>query len=228
MPDSLRGDSANGSSAETLPRARRPRSRRQGREFRARVAAIAGSTRTVPRSGHSSNAGLPLRRNTGSRSAAERVESVPHVVERNENFWTISRLYYSSGRYYRALWKANADKHPKIDKLTVNDVIMIPPVEDLDPAYIDPPRTIAPAALGGATRSSNGRSRADSADLAESSGSSSSINRDEPVSTTRTNRGSGEGVPVRRSSRTDPDLDLPAPEAVTSTGPWNRPRWPPL
>ena len=34
-----------------------------------------------------------------------------------ENFWRISRLYYSSGRYYRALWKANAYKYPEIDKL---------------------------------------------------------------------------------------------------------------
>ena len=143
------------------------------------------------------------------------MESVPHVVERNENFWTISRLYYSSGRYYRALWKANAYKHPEIDKLTVNDVIMIPPVEDLDPAFIDPPRTPAPRAVRGATRPLSDRSRADSADLAESSESSASINREEPVSTTRTNRSSADGVPVHRSSRTDPDLDPPAPEAVT-------------
>ena len=35
-----------------------------------------------------------------------------HKVEKNENFWTISRLYYNSGRYYKALWKANDDKVP--------------------------------------------------------------------------------------------------------------------
>ena len=61
------------------------------------------------------------------------------MVEKGDNFWTISRLYYSSGRYYRALWKANADKYPDISVLHVNDEIIIPAVEDLDPAYIDAP-----------------------------------------------------------------------------------------
>ena len=75
-----------------------------------------------------------------SEVGSPRVESVPHIVERDENFWTISRLYYNSGRYYRALWKANEQKFPKIDGLHVNDVIVIPPVEDLDAASIDPPR----------------------------------------------------------------------------------------
>jgi nucleoid-associated protein YgaU len=145
-------------------------------------------------------------------SAAGRVESVPHVVEPNENFWTISRLYYSSGRYYRALWKANADKYPDIARLTVNDVIMIPPVEELDPTFIDPPRSRAPATLGGAARQARGNSLTDAGGLAESAVSSAAS---DPVSTARTNRGSADGIPVRRSSRTDPDLDLPAPEAVS-------------
>jgi nucleoid-associated protein YgaU len=214
VADSPRGDSASRSSADPFAR----------RDVRAHAAKDVNfeqesprsqAAQDAPKSGQSSHTGVAAAVETRSRLAAERVESVPHVVERNENFWTISRLYYSSGRYYRALWKANAAKYPEIDKVTINDVIMIPPVEELDPAFIDPPRTIAPAALGGATPTSNGRSRTDSADLAESSISASSINRDGPVSTTRTNRGSGEGVPVRRSSRTDPDLDLPAPEAVT-------------
>ena len=161
--------------------------------------------------GHGPKTGLGSAPPTRSLAASGRVESVPHVVEPEENFWTISRLYYSSGRYHRALWKANADKYPEIGKLTVNDVIMIPPVEDLDPAYIDPPRTRAPATLGGAARRSRGKTQADAADLADSAVSSAA---GEPVSTTRTNRGSAGGVPVRRSSRTDPDLDLPPPEAV--------------
>ena len=62
-----------------------------------------------------------------------RVECVPHLVERGENFWTISRQYYNSGRYHRALWKANADRYPDINVLHVGDTIMIPAcVEDLD------------------------------------------------------------------------------------------------
>ena len=113
--------------------------------------------------------------------------------------------YYSSGRYYRALWKANAEKHPEIDKLTVNDVIILPPVEDLDPAFIDPPvplprgscagQRALPAAAPAPTRPTVDKSQV----------SSSSIDGEEPVSPTRTNRGSADGVPVRRSSRTDPD-----------------------
>ena len=153
-----------------------------------------------------------------SSSTAGRVEPNAHVVEKTENFWSISRLYYSSGRYYRALWKANADKYPKIDKLKVNDVIMIPAVEDLDPAYIDPPRARAPASLGTARNSgdrSAGSTRDNADGQAESSVSPSADARGEPISTARTNRGSGDAIPVRRSSRTAPDLDLPAPEAIS-------------
>ena len=68
-----------------------------------------------------------------------KLDTVLHKVEGKENFWDISRMYYNSGRYYRALWKANEDKVPEIDKLYRNTVIRIPPPEDLDPAYIDPP-----------------------------------------------------------------------------------------
>ena len=153
-----------------------------------------------------------------SRSAAGRVEPNAHVVEPTENFWTISRLYYSSGRYYRALWKANADKYPEIDKLKVNDVIIIPAVEDLDPAYIDPPRARAPALW--APRASPAVAPAACTRTMRTawptrSVSSSAATRGEPISTARTNRGSGDAVPVRRSSRTDPDLDLPAADAVS-------------
>jgi nucleoid-associated protein YgaU len=73
-------------------------------------------------------------------SDAPRVDTVYHTIEPKENFWTISGLYYGSHRYYRALWKANAKEYPQIDGLHVNDVIKIPPPEDLDTAYIDPPR----------------------------------------------------------------------------------------
>ena len=68
-----------------------------------------------------------------------KLETVLHRVEGPENFWDISRMYYSSGRYYKALWKANEDKVPEITKLHQGTVIRIPPPEDLDPAYIDPP-----------------------------------------------------------------------------------------
>ena len=70
----------------------------------------------------------------------DQVEPVPHVVQRGENFWTISRLYYGSGRYYLALWQANRRlvlDDPK--KLRVGMTIRIPPPEALDRSLIRPP-----------------------------------------------------------------------------------------
>ena len=32
-----------------------------------------------------------------------RIDPQPHVVQPGENFWTISKYYYSSGRFYKAL-----------------------------------------------------------------------------------------------------------------------------
>ena len=72
-------------------------------------------------------------------SHSERVEATEHLVESRENYWTISRQYYGSGRYYRALWKANEAKHPDINVLHVNDVIVVPAIQDLDPDLIQPP-----------------------------------------------------------------------------------------
>jgi nucleoid-associated protein YgaU len=63
------------------------------------------------------------------------------VVQPGENFWTISRYYYNSGRYYKALWKANQDQVPNIRELYVGTTILVPAPEDLDPAYVLPPST---------------------------------------------------------------------------------------
>lgn len=81
------------------------------------------------------------------RSAKEDVEPVLHVVQRTENFWTISRLYYGSGRYYRALWSYNRSKVPDIKELFVGTTIKVPPPELLDRTLIDTPSlaTSAPA-----------------------------------------------------------------------------------
>ncbi len=71
--------------------------------------------------------------------AREQVDPILHTVESGENFWTISRTYYGSGRYYRALHVANRRLVPKIDELYVGTTIKVPPVESLDPRSIDPP-----------------------------------------------------------------------------------------
>ncbi|MFI5457077.1 MAG: LysM peptidoglycan-binding domain-containing protein [Isosphaerales bacterium] len=121
---------------ESSPPRIRPRGARDQTQIGERSAVSSGS-RQEPRAG----------------SDSARVELVPHLVEHGENFWTISRLYYNSGRYHRALWKANSDRYPDINVLHVGDTIMIPPIEDLDQAYILPPRTPTAPALAAAERS---------------------------------------------------------------------------
>ena len=126
-----------------------------------------------------------------------KLETVLHKVEKNENFWTISRMYYNSGRYYKALWKANEDKVPEIDKLYRNTVIRIPPPEDLDPSYILPPGTRSPSPTAAGEKLA-----AQDADPDRST-----ARRSTPAP--------ADGVPIRRSSRSDADLNLPVSDAAT-------------
>jgi nucleoid-associated protein YgaU len=132
----------NGSAVERngIPPDDGPPSRRH--TARAQIGSSAGQ---LGRSDGSSSTGVELAPDSG----ATRVDTVYHVVEPKENFWTIAGLYYGSPRYYRALWKANASEYPKIDRLYVNDIVKIPPPEDLDPAYIDPPKPRSVATRGG-------------------------------------------------------------------------------
>jgi len=121
------------------------------------------------------------------RPDAGRMETVLHKVQPGENFWTISRTHYASGRYYRALGKANADQFQRLQDLYVGAVIRIPPPEDLDPAFIDPP---------------GGRSARDRDPDAPAAS---------PVKTALP-----AGVrPVRRSARFDGELNLPVSDPST-------------
>jgi nucleoid-associated protein YgaU len=70
------------------------------------------------------------------------IEPVTHVVQKGENFWTISRLYYGSGRFYKALWAANQDQVSAPDRLFVGTTIKVPPPERLDRSRIDPVGTV--------------------------------------------------------------------------------------
>ena len=123
------------------------------------------------------------------------LDSTIHVVERGENFWTISRLYYGSARYYRALWKANSQKYPNIQEIHINDVIEIPAVENLDPAYIDPSQR-GPVAH-------RERDRGLDQDLG------SDPDRSDSVPTSRTARSSDIGLSAGRPMRSAPELELP-------------------
>ena len=135
-----------------------------------------------------------------------KLKTVLHRVDGPENFWDISRMYYSSGRYYKALWKANEDKVPEITKLHQGTVIRIPPPEDLDPAYIDPPGKRP------------GQSRTDGEILVRHDGEAddSASTRSDPATTNRrAGNVSGDGVPIRHSSRSDVELNLPVSDAAT-------------
>ncbi len=70
-------------------------------------------------------------------SAPPDIAPIRHTVQTGENFWTISRDYYGSGRYYKALWAANAARVGKIDELHVGDVVQIPAMENLDKSLIE-------------------------------------------------------------------------------------------
>ena len=67
-----------------------------------------------------------------------------HTVCSGENFRTISRLYYKSDRYYKALWAANNKVVPDPDRLTVGDKIIIPRPDQLNPALIEEAPAPAP------------------------------------------------------------------------------------
>jgi general secretion pathway protein D len=69
---------------------------------------------------------------------------VEHKVQRGENFWTISKRYYGSGRYYKALWAANREQVSAPDQLVVGMWIDLPPVDRLDARWILPPTPAAP------------------------------------------------------------------------------------
>ena len=131
-----------------------------------------------------------------------KIDTVLHKVERGENFWSIARLYYPSGRYYRALWKYNSAKVKQIDKLYVGTILKIPPPEDLDPAYIDPPGP-PPSGSGGQSLARRDDDAVDPA-RADSDATSSKSSR-------AASRG---GVPVRRSGRSDVELNLPVSDAA--------------
>ena len=85
-----------------------------------------------------------------------------HTVRGGENFWTISLLYYRSGRYGKALWAANKNAVPDFDRLTVGDKIIIPRVDQLDPALIEEvpaPAPPGPETVPGAEPANLPRSR---------------------------------------------------------------------
>jgi nucleoid-associated protein YgaU len=122
--------------------------------------------------------------------SAGKIDTVLHKVESGENFFTISQSYYNSGRYYRALAKANSDQFKKPEALTVGAVIRVPPPEDLDPAFIDPPGTRYGSNAQASASSSRSPKTADAA-------------------------ASKDATPIRRSRRANVELNLPVSDPAT-------------
>jgi NodT family efflux transporter outer membrane factor (OMF) lipoprotein len=60
-----------------------------------------------------------------------------HTVRAGESFATISQLYYKSSRYHKALWAANKQTVPDPDRLAVGTRLVIPRIDQLDPALIE-------------------------------------------------------------------------------------------
>lgn len=60
-----------------------------------------------------------------------------HTVREGETFASISQTYYQSDRYHGALWSVNRQAVPAPEGLKVGDRIIIPRVEQLDPALIE-------------------------------------------------------------------------------------------
>ena len=87
----------------------------------------------------------------------EQVEPILHTVANGENFWTISKLYYRSGRYYKALHSVNRKLVPNISELYVGTTIKVPQVEDLDPTLIEAPRRSATGAVATSSSSESAR-----------------------------------------------------------------------
>ncbi|WP_237722513.1 LysM peptidoglycan-binding domain-containing protein, partial [Singulisphaera acidiphila] len=98
-----------------------------------------------------------------------------HVVQSGENFWTISKYYYNSGRFYVALWKANSRTVSAPDQLAVGQTIVIPPPEALDRTLIAPPRkTSSSASRGSSQIRKTSRSKSNENDSGDTAAQSSS------------------------------------------------------
>jgi nucleoid-associated protein YgaU len=130
--------------------------------------------------------------------ARDQVEPILHTVQSGENFWTISRLYYNSGRYYRALHAANRRTTPNIRELYVGTTIKVPPLESLDVSLFDPPPTFAEAG-NAAVRRATAHADADALGAGNAGGGT----------TRRRSRGDVElGMPASRAQRPgDQDAD---------------------
>ena len=144
--------------------------------------------------------GPPIRDDLGA--SAGQVGLVLHTVQADENFWTISKQYYNSPRYYKALHQANAGQVPDITKLYVGTVIRIPPPETLDRSLVTPP-------LIGASVDGPVISRASTADNGTDVSADPGTDPDPGMTSSRSSRpGLRNGRPSL-SARNEPSTEAP-------------------
>jgi len=162
----------------------------------------------------------------GAAAAAEEskqdssIVSELHVVERGENFWTISRHYYSSGRYYKALWKANSRTVSAPDQLMVGQTIVIPPPEALDRSLFEPARVSRGASIP--SRPSAPVRRTSNSLAADDEMAEASVTRSSEVELALPIKNSS--VALRRRPRLDESLDPPPEERTRRSRPRYRVR----
>jgi nucleoid-associated protein YgaU len=121
--------------------------------------------------------------------AGEQVDPILHTVQEGENFWTISRRYYGSARYYLALHDANKKVVPKVDVLYVGTTVKVPPVEALDRDLVARGKPLA---------------------------SKEPTTRDDQVATSRRTTQPREGRAVPTRTRADVELGMPTGRARRS------------
>lgn len=66
-----------------------------------------------------------------------------YVLEPNDNFWTISKKVYGTGRYFQALARHNAAAFPDPRRMRPGQQVSVPPAAELESLY---PGLVAPAA----------------------------------------------------------------------------------
>jgi nucleoid-associated protein YgaU len=82
---------------------------------------------------------------SASQGATPATSQRQYVVQKGENFWSIAKRAYGSGRYYLALWYANRDIVPSPDALTVGTTIRVPGPAGLDRSMIEAASTLSPS-----------------------------------------------------------------------------------
>ncbi len=72
------------------------------------------------------------RRPPGPRPGAVSAGPRRHTVADGETFAIIAEHYYGSANYETGLWRANRGRFPRPERLTAGDLLVVPPIEELD------------------------------------------------------------------------------------------------